>query len=46
MLSVNRVATIAACEEHLGSIELGTDGFPPFEEYRASVIARAPSTST
>lgn len=26
MLSVNRVATIAACEEHLGSIERGTDG--------------------
>jgi len=26
MLSVNRVATIAACEEHLGAIERGTDG--------------------
>lgn len=26
MLSVNRVATIAACEEHLGAIERGPDG--------------------
>lgn len=26
MLSVNRIATIAACEEHLVSIERGTDG--------------------
>lgn len=26
MLSVNRVATIAACEEYLGQIEQGTDG--------------------
>lgn len=26
MLNVNRVATIAACEEHLGKIEQGTDG--------------------